>query len=88
MATDKDSYKEKEEDYRVFGSLLPFFPLLLLKLGAVLILFKNQAKKGGRVFRDTLQKQGIDEKTANELTEIYLDTSTLRHYIYLLQKNF
>ena len=87
MATDNDIYNEKEGDYRVFGRLLPFLPLLLFKLGAVLLRFKNKAKKGGRVFRDELQKQGIDEKTANELTEIYLESGTLRNYIYLLQKN-
>ena len=87
MVAETELYKEKEEDYRVFGRLLPFLPLLLFKLGTVLLRFKNQAKKGGRVFRNELQKQGIDEQTANELTEIYLEASTLRNYVYLLQKN-
>ena len=84
MAADKDADNEKEGDFLVFGRILPFLPLLLFKLGTVLLRFKNQAKKGGRVFRNELQKQGIDEKTAKGLTEIYLEASSLRHYVYLL----
>jgi len=58
--------------FRVLGALLPYLPSLMLRLGGSFLRLKRDAKKAGRTFQKELLRQGIDEGTAAELTEIYL----------------
>jgi len=66
---------------KIFGILLPSMPSLLFKLSGIILRFKREANKAGKVFRTELIKQGIDKKTATELTELYLQSSHIRKYI-------
>ena len=67
---------------KIFGMLLPRAPGLIFRFGKLFLSFKRQAKKGGKAFRKELIKQGLDKKTANELTEKYLEGSNLSKYIF------
>ncbi len=60
-----------------FGMIISFIPSLLVKSGGAFLRFKRQAKKGGKIFKKELINQGLDRKTASELTEIYLKGSHL-----------
>ena len=66
---------------KLFGLLLPKIPSLMFKLSGTLLRFKTQANKAGRVFKKELVKQGLDEETAEELKEIYLEGSHIRQYL-------
>ena len=67
---------------RIFGIILPALPAILFRFGRVFLKFKIEAKKGGRIFHKELMRQGIDKKTATELTEKYLDGSNLSKYLF------
>ena len=69
--------------FRVFGALLPYLPSLMLRLGGSFLRLKRDAKKAGRIFQKELVHQGIDEGTAVELTEIYLEPSSIKQYMGL-----
>ena len=58
----------------VFKTAPRFIPLII-KLGFVYLGFKRKAKKAGKVFKKELLANGIDKKTAELLTEDYLNTS-------------
>lgn len=76
--------QENAEEYRpikIFGMMLPSMPKLTIRLAGTFLRFKRSANKAGRVFKKELIKQGIDKKTANELTERYLESSHIKHYI-------
>lgn len=82
--------KNKEEMENVdpvkwFGMILLFIPSLLLKSGVSFLRFKRQAKRGGLVFRKELIHQGLDKKTAAELTAIYLEGSDILKYMQHLR---
>jgi hypothetical protein len=82
------SQKEDQEDNRpikLFGIILPSLPKLTIRFGGLFLRFKMDAKKGGRVFHKELINQGLDERTADELTEIYLQSSHLKQYIGFLR---
>jgi hypothetical protein len=66
---------------KLFGIMLPSMPSLIFRLVGTFLRFKRDANKAGKVFRNRLIEQGIDEKTATELTEIYLQSSHIRKYI-------
>ena len=66
---------------KLFGILLPKMPSLMFRLSKTLLKFKTQANKAGRVFKKELVKQGLDEETAEELKEIYLEGSHIRQYL-------
>lgn len=66
---------------RFFGILLPSLPSLMLRFGKTFLRFKKNAQKAGKVFRKELINQGIDKKTATELTEIYMEGSQLSNFI-------
>jgi len=73
-----------EGDFRpikLFGMLLPSIPGLTIRLATNLLRFKKDAQKAGKTFKKELRKQGIDKETANELTEVYLQSSHIRQYI-------
>lgn len=71
--------------FRVLGALLPYLPSLMLRLGGSFLRLKRDAKKGGRTFQKELLRQGIDEGTAAELTEIYLEPSSIKQYMGLFR---
>jgi len=80
--------QENSEEYRpikLFGMMLPSMPKLTLRLTATFLRFKRNANKAGKVFKKELLKQGIDDKTASELTDIYLESSHIRKYIQNFQ---
>lgn len=52
-------------------------PKLIIRFAPLLFRFKQQAKKGARIFHNELLKQGIDEETAEQLTAQYLEGSDL-----------
>lgn len=66
---------------KLFGLLLHKIPSLMFRLSGTLLKFKTQANKAGRVFKKELVKQGLDEETAEELKEIYLEGSHIRQYL-------
>ena len=78
--TGKDG-KEEVRFIKVFGMLIPLLPSLMFRLTGTFLRFKGEANKAGRVFKKELINQGIDKETADELTEIYLESSHLRKYI-------
>ncbi len=71
--------------FRVLGALLPYLPSLMLRLGGSFLRLKRDAKKAGRTFQKELLRQGIDEGTAAELTEIYLESSSIKQYMGLFR---
>jgi len=66
---------------RFFGILLPSLPSLMFRFGGIFLRFKKNAQKAGKIFRKELINQGIDKKTATELTEIYMKGSQLSNFI-------
>ena len=77
------NYKDgrKVGGIKLFGLLLPKMPSLMFRLSRTLLKFKTRANKAGRVFKKELVKQGLDEETAEELKEIYLEGSHIRQYL-------
>lgn len=78
--------REKKEQaannpMKIFGALLPYLPVLLVRFSGVFLRFRRQAKKSGRIFQRELRHQGIDKETAAALTEVYLEGSHLLKYI-------
>lgn len=70
---------------KLFGMLLPSMPPLMIRLTGTFLRFKRDAKKAEKVFKKELKKQGIDKETANELAEIYLESSHIRKYIQIMK---
>ncbi|MCK5261089.1 MAG: hypothetical protein KAJ44_02820 [Thermoplasmatales archaeon] len=83
--TEEVEDQEKVNGFRIFGMFLPSLPSLMLKFGGVFLRFKREAKKGGRTFQRELINQGLDEITAAQLTEIYLESSNIANYISLFR---
>lgn len=73
--------KEQSDPIRLFGIILPNIPSLVFRFVKIFLKFKRDAKKGGNVFKKELIKQGLDKKTAEDLTDIYLEGSHLTKYI-------
>lgn len=67
--------------FRFFGIMLPSLPTMMFRLGGTFLRFKKDAKKAGKVFRKELINQGVDKKTAVELTEKYLEGSNIIRYM-------
>lgn len=72
---------ENMDAVKAFGMFLPSIPSLTFRFGKVFFKFKRDAKKGGKEFRKELIRQGIDKKTAEGLTEKYLEASHIKNYI-------
>ena len=66
---------------KLFGIMIPSIPSLLFRLTGTFIRFKSHANKAGKIFKEELIKQGIDEETAAELTGVYMESSHIRKYI-------
>ena len=77
MSEEINEIRERTNIVKIFGLMLPSIPSLLFRLGGTLIRFKSNANKAGKVFHRELRNQGIDEKMASELTDIYLEGSNL-----------
>ena len=80
MAKELDEKRETNR-FRLFGVMLPSLPSLIFKFGGVVLRFRREAKKGAHIFQKELIKQGLDKKTAEELTAIYLEGSDLLKYL-------
>jgi len=83
--TKHNEEKRDVDPIKWFGMFLSFLPSLILKSGWSFLHFKQQAKKGGKVFKKELINQGLDKKTAAELTQNYVEGSEL---IRSLMMNF
>ncbi len=68
---------EAGEGIRFAGALIPSLIPLMLRLGRTYLRFKKDAQKAGRIFRKQLIANGIDKRTAEEITELYLDSSRI-----------
>lgn len=84
--TEEVEEKMNVSPIRLFGMILPSLPTLMFKFGGVLLRFKRDAKKGGRIFQKELMSQGLDATTAAALTDIYLESSKLMHYLSFLRR--
>ena len=75
---------KKEENRRpikFFGVILPSLPYLILRLCGTFLRFKRNAKKARKSFKKELIKQGLDKQVASDLTEIYMDGSSVSKLI-------
>jgi len=83
----KENTKTKRDNNSIitFGKILPYLPSLIIRSGGAYLRLKKQAKKGGKVFKKELIKQGIDKKTAEDLAEIYMNSSHFTRNIIKLQ---
>jgi hypothetical protein len=70
-----------------YGVLLPFLPRLLFTGSITFLRFKRRANKAGKIFRKELIKQGIDKRTALELTGQYLKGSEMKNFIRTFTEN-
>ena len=84
MLVSKMNKKIKDErevnPIKLFGMMLPSIPSLTIRLTGMFIRLKSRANKAGKVFKKELVKQGVNEKTATDLTEIYMESSHIRNY--------
>jgi len=65
------------EGFRIAGAMIPSLIPLMLRLGKTYLKFKKDAQRASRIFEKELRTNGIDKKTAREMTEIYLDSSRI-----------
>jgi hypothetical protein len=73
--------REEINPMKLIGMMIPLIPSLMFRLTGTLIQFKSKANKAGKVFKNELIKQGIDREIADELTQIYMESSHIRKYI-------
>jgi hypothetical protein len=76
---------EKTSELHFFGQMVPLLPSLMLRLGGVFFKFKREARKGGKIFYKELLRQGLDEKTSEELTKLYLESSNISNFIKMFK---
>ena len=82
MKNENEGYK-KGDFFRFFGVILPRLPSLLVRLSGTLLKFKQDAKKGSKIFYKELRNQGCEKETAEALIDIYLETGDLTQYLQL-----
>jgi hypothetical protein len=68
---------DKPDIPKIIGIVGSSTPKLFFRFAPLLFKFKKQAKKGREIFYKELLFQGFDSKTAERLTEIYLEESDL-----------
>ena len=71
--------------FRILGMIIPSLPSLVFRFGGVLLKSKREARKGGKIFQKELISKGLDTTIAVALTDIYLESSSLTHYIDFLR---
>lgn len=82
----KEIERQKSRDgFRILGMIIPSLPSLIFRFGGVFLKFKREAKKGGKIFQNELISQGLDATTAAALTDMYLGSSSLTHYVDFLR---
>jgi hypothetical protein len=57
------------------GFIILMIPSLLFRFGIEAFRFKSKAYKAGRIFKNELQRQGLDTTTIQQLTDSYLEGS-------------
>jgi hypothetical protein len=67
------------------GSLILMSPSLIFRFGIEAFRFKSKAHRAGRIFRKELLQQGLDQKTAQQLTGYYLEGSDPFKLLRVLQ---
>lgn len=83
---ERNEAKENSNDIKIFGHVLPSLPVIMIKFGGLFLRIKSDANKAGKIFYKELIKQGIDEATATNLTNIYLESSNISNYFKLFKK--
>jgi hypothetical protein len=78
----KEELKKEENPFKYIGIMIPVLPSLMFRLTGTFLRFKRDAKKAGKIFRKELIKQGFDKKTANQLTDKYLEGSNLTKIMF------
>jgi hypothetical protein len=79
--------KDKNDDViKGIGMVIPKLPSLIIKSAGAYLRFKKDVKNAGKIFEKELKDQGIDDKTASELTKLYLDGSNILKNI--MEKNY
>jgi hypothetical protein len=73
----RKSKDQRGEGIRLAGVLIPSLLPLVFKLGTTYLRFKKDAQKAGKIFQKELRANGIDKETAQEMTEIYLNSSRI-----------
>jgi hypothetical protein len=64
-----------ENPMKILGMVILSLPSLLFRFTGEYLRFRSKANKGGNVFHHELLSQGLDESTAKNLTEVYLEGS-------------
>ena len=67
-------------DMKVIGTLLISFPILTLKFIKIYLSYKIRCKKAGKIFKKELLRQGLNKKTASQLTENFAQTISFREF--------
>jgi hypothetical protein len=83
--TEEIERQKRGEGFRTLGVIIPSLPSLIFRFGGVLLKFKREAKKGGKIFQKELISQGLDATTAAAFTDMYLESSSLTHYVDFLR---
>jgi len=73
------------DGFRKLGIIIPSLPPLIFRFGRVFLKFKSEAKKSGKIFKKELIGRGLDETTAVAFTNMYLESSSLTHYMDFLR---
>jgi hypothetical protein len=72
-----DTSPHSDNVIRGLGTIVPLLPSILLKSGGAYLRFKKDAKRAGTIFYKELRRQGIEEHMASELTQMYLESSSI-----------
>ncbi len=67
------------------GIIIPSLPSLIFRFGRVFLKFKLEAKKSGKIFKNELISRGLDSTAVKNLTNIYLESSSLSQYVKFLK---
>ena len=74
-----DQSKNQNDVVKIIAYVIPSLPTLLLKLGLFYLRFKGMASKAGKIFKEELMDNGVDEQTAEQFTQEYLKSSHVAH---------
>jgi len=67
------------------GIIISSLPSLIFRFGRVFFNFKLEAKKSGKIFKNELISRGLDSTAVKNLTNIYLESSSLTQYVKFLK---
>ena len=69
--------RHTDNPLKLFGVIVPYLPILLLRSGAAWLSFRGKAQKGAKIFQQELVRQGIDKETAMMFTQSYAQGNNL-----------